>query len=96
MSARDDLPDTVTGTHECFLTLPRRLPEAYVVHQLVAVALDALLAFVGATHLNTVLDKPLQHKRRLALDAVQPVEHIGHRTPCCWLRYVASGSHLTR
>ena len=76
VTARDDLADTVARAHRRFLALPRRLPEADVVHQLVAVALDALLALVGAPHLNTVLDKPFQHKRRFALDASQPVEHI--------------------
>ena len=74
--ARDDLADAVAGAHRCFLALPRRLPEADVVHQLVTVALDPLLALVGAPHLNAVLDKPFQHKRRLALNAAQPVEHI--------------------
>ena len=74
--ARDDLADAVAGAHRCFLALPRRLPEADVVHQLVAVALDPLLALMSAPHLNAVLDEPLQHKRRLALDPPQPVEHI--------------------
>ena len=76
MTARDDLADTVARAHRRFLALPRRLPEADVVHQLVAVALDPLLAFVGAPHFNTMLDEPFQHKRRFALDAPQPVEHI--------------------
>ena len=74
--ARDDLPDAVAGAHRRFFALPRRLPEADVVHQLVTVALDPLLALVGAPHFNAVLDKPFQHKRRLALDPPQPVEHI--------------------
>ena len=72
----DDLPDAVAGAHGRFFALPCRLPEADVVHQLVAVALDALLALMGAPHLNAVLDEPFQHKRRLALDTPQPVEHI--------------------
>ena len=74
--ARDDLADAVAGAHGCFFALPCRLPEADVVHQLVTVALDPLLALVGAPHFNAVLDKPFQHKRRLTLDPPQPVEHI--------------------
>ena len=39
-------------------------------------AFDALLAFVGAPHLDTVLDEPFQYEWCFTLNASQPVKHI--------------------
>ena len=76
MPAGHDLPNAVAGADRGFLAFSCRLPKADVVHQLIAVALDPLLALVDAPHLDAMLDKPFQHKGGLAFDAPQPVKHI--------------------
>ena len=51
VSTRNDLTDTVSGSHGGFFALPCCLPEPDIVHELIAVVFDTLLAFVGAPHL---------------------------------------------
>lgn len=76
MSTGNDLTDAVPGSHRGLFALPCCLPEPDIVHQLITVTFDTLLAFVGAPHLDAVLDEPFQYKGCFTLDASQPVKHI--------------------
>ena len=46
-----------------------------IVQQLVHMVIKALFTLPGAPDLNALLDKPLNHERRLVIPATQPVEH---------------------
>ena len=70
-----DLGQPCFGSDRGLEALPRRLPIADVVHQLVHMVVEPLLSLLGTPHLDAVLDEPLHHKRRLILLAAQPVEH---------------------
>ena len=76
VAAGHDLSDSIAGSDGCFLRLPCCLPKADVVHQLIAVCLDFLLAFMGTPHLNSMLDEPFQHKGSFAFDSSETVKHI--------------------
>ena len=51
----------------------RCLPVPDVVHQLVNMAVKPLLTFLGAPHLDALLDEPFHHKRRFIITAAQTV-----------------------
>ena len=76
MPAGNNLTDAVPGSHGSLFAFPCCLPEPDIVHQLIAVALNSLLAFVSAPHLDTVLDKPLQYEWCFTLNSSKPVKHI--------------------
>ena len=76
VAAGHDLSDSIAGSDGCFLRLPCRLPKADVVHQLIAVCLNFLLALMGTPHLNSMLDEPFQHKGSFAFDSSKTVKHI--------------------
>lgn len=76
MTAGNNLPDSIACSDGSFLGLPCRLLETDVVHQLIAVGFDFLLALMGTPHFDAVLDKPFQHKRRFTFDSSEAVKHI--------------------
>ena len=45
-------------------------------YYIIAMAFNSLLTFVGAPHLNAVLDEPFKYKGCFTLNASQPVKHI--------------------
>ena len=96
MPAGHDLPNAVAGADRGFLAFSCRLPKADVVHQLIAVALDPLLALVDAPHLDAMLDKPFQHRtgsRFRCAPAGQTYRPAGCQSCRCPPPAAAPGSH---
>ena len=48
----------------------------FMLIKLISVILDTLLSFVGAPHLNAMVDKPLQNEGSFTVDASQTVKHV--------------------
>ncbi len=62
-------------TNRSLLAFARRLPEADVVQQFVHMIVKPLLAFPGAPHFDSLLNKPLNHKRSLIVASADAVKH---------------------
>jgi len=62
-------------THWCFLTFAVCLPEAYVIHQLVNMAVHSLFTLVDAPHFYAVLNEPLDNERGFVINSSYSVKH---------------------